>query len=415
MYTTGTKTAVTNLSEPCLSAFLAQLSADPTFALSIESLEISSEQPTTEGLAALEANAAHRSTAADDDDDYDGLDAYRALWDAHTRTLETDADVTLLAAALARLANLRAVRVEASSRRACEIRGSPSGAVMTDWVVVRGGGGEYAGEQEVSSYEMARAVWVVLGAVARSGRGIDAFGTSVGAEACWCYPTDGAFDVGDGVWRVLGGVWSGVRVLEVGLDLMPFGARARAGGGPPPAELVARLLGLSCGLEELFTVFRNSDVGSLLPVMRYPGLRRLELYDFSCVEEDLFAVVKAHSKTLRQVCFGAACFTAGDWRSFLQRFSELLIRESVPLEELYLRELAHDLSPDGSGRELVTFVDDDDRKWGWNVQWCELCSVIREGNAVGSNRSPEMFYLKGQETIREALPHAVRMLKLNGH
>lgn len=106
----------------------------------------------------------------------------------------------------------------------------------------------------------------------------------------------------------MGGVWSGVRVLEVGLDLMSFGAgaRARAGGGPPPAELVARLLGLSCGLEELCMVFRNSDVGSLLPVMRHPGLRRLELYDFSCVEEHLFAVVKAHSKTLRQVCFGAA-------------------------------------------------------------------------------------------------------------
>ncbi|KAF4308939.1 hypothetical protein GTA08_BOTSDO03253 [Botryosphaeria dothidea] len=62
MYTTGTKTAVINLSEPCLSAFLAQLSADPTFALSIESLEVSFEQPTAEGLAALEANAAHHST-----------------------------------------------------------------------------------------------------------------------------------------------------------------------------------------------------------------------------------------------------------------------------------------------------------------------------------------------------------------
>lgn len=57
---------------------------------------------------------------------------------------------------------------------------------------------------------MARAVWVVLGAMTRSGRGIGAFGTSVGAEACWCYPTDGALDAGDGVWGAFGagcGFW----------------------------------------------------------------------------------------------------------------------------------------------------------------------------------------------------------------
>lgn len=420
-------TTVTNLTRPCLDAFLAACQY-PSYAHKIEKLEILSEWPAPLGaeVATYSSSQAQRRITATGDD----VVLLRAVL-VLLRNLNTVAIVS------AELSPVAPVRILPGSLQASDPSGTNQmygydypqrtfNTVMQVLAAVEGG-------ISLDRFEMRMRPGAVLDPGAKmfsasaigGRRGSDSTEGPVMTiqmeKVCHQEENRGSMQNEDGFWRGLADSFANLNTLSLVLQsddpaIMPPLRRFFA--------LFPRLRSLRLDLQAQYgwSDGWKYDINPAFSTTRFTALERLELYCFNIPSAwELLHFIEPFTKTLQLLSFGGATFHRGenwqsaDWVVFFQGLLDLLVREKMPLKEMFLRDLYQDTHYDGGPEPaLVRFVEQEE-KWGWNrkerfkdVEWLK-------GNHPGNDEDADedVVYLSGIDAIREALPDLIEAIVLD--
>lgn len=417
---------VTNLTNPCLGAFLAACQ-HPRYAHKIEKLEIISEWPTPLGAEV----ATHSSSQA------------------QRRLTATGDDVALLRAVLVLLRNLNTVEiVSAQLSSIVPLRILPGSLQASD----------PSGTNPMYGYDCPqRAVNTVMRALAAvEGVSLDRFEMRVrpgavlvpGAETFSASSSGGRRGSNNAEGPVMTTEMEKVSHQEEIRDSMQneddfwHGLAASFGhlntlslvlqsGDPAIMSPLRRFFALFPRLRSLRLDLQAQygwsdgwkyDINPAFSTTRFTVLKRLELYCFNIPSAwELLQFIEPFAKTLQLLSFGGATFHRGedwqsaDWVVFFQGFLDLLIREKMPLKEMFFRDLYQDTHYDGGPEPaLVRFVEPEE-KWGWNRKERFKDAEWLKENHPGNDEDADedVVYLSGIDTIREALPDLIQAIVLD--
>ncbi|KAF4539184.1 F-box domain protein [Lasiodiplodia theobromae] len=420
-------TTVTNLTRPCLGAFLAACQ-HPGYAHKVEKLGIISEWPTPLGadIAANSSSEAQRRLTATDDD--------VALLRAVLVLLQNMNTVAIVPAELSPVAPLRILpgSLQASDRSGTNPVYGDDCPQRTVNTVMRALAA-VEGRMSLDRFEMRMrpGAGLVPGAeifsASSSGgrRGSDNAGGPVGTvkmeEVGHEEEKKDPMQNENDFWRGLAASFANLNTLSLVLK----------SGDPAIMPPLRRFFALFPHLRSLRLDLQAQygwsdgwkyDINPAFSTTRFTSLERLELYCFNIPSAwELLHFIEPCANTLQLLSFcGATLHRGEDWQSadwvvFFQGFLDLLIREKMPLKEMFLRDLYQDTHYDGGPEPaLVRFVEQEE-KWGWNrKERFEDAAWLEEHHPGNDEDADEdVVYLRGNDTILEALPDLIEAIVLD--